>query len=192
METTEQLEINPKKLALTNGLIWAAINIALFLLVYYAKPDLMGSFAYAGISIAIGLGLAIYFCIDIRKKIGGYWSFKEALGSIFILFFTQALIVLFFTTIFGKFIEPSYPAKIKEIALKSTQTMMEKMGMDQEKVDEEVQKLDVSLEKSLNPGVKDLLKTIATSAIMYFIGALIFAAIFKRERPMFESVSGEE
>jgi Protein of unknown function (DUF4199) len=192
METTEQFEINPKKLALTNALIWAAINIALFLLVYYAKPDLMGSFAFAGISIAIGLGLAVYFCIDIRQKIGGYWSFKEALGSIFILFFTQALIVLFFTLIFGKFIEPSYPAKIKEIASASTQKMMEKMGMDQDKIDEAMKETEIKFEKQFNPGVKDVLKTIATSAIMYFVGALIFAAIFKKDRPMFESVSGEE
>ncbi len=192
METIVQFETDPKKLALTNALIWAAINIALFLLVYYTKPDLMGSFWFAGISIAIALGLAVYFCIDIRKKIGGYWSFKEALGSIFIMFFTQAIIVLFFSTIFGKFIEPSYPAKMKEIASSSAQRMMEKMGMDQDQIDKAMTETEVKFEKQFNPGVKDLLITIATSAIMYFIGALIFAAIFKKEQPIFASTTEDE
>ena len=64
MESTLHTSVDPKKAAFTNGLIWAAINIALFLVVYYVKPDLMGSFAFMGLSIVIGIGLAVYFCID--------------------------------------------------------------------------------------------------------------------------------
>src|SRR6476469_4644071 len=101
METT--VTFNLRKAAITNGVIWAVINIAIFLLVYYVKPDLMASFAYGLIQFAVGLGLAIYFCIDLRNKVGGYWSFKTALGAIFTMFLTQALIVYFFTIIFGKF-----------------------------------------------------------------------------------------
>ncbi len=192
METTVQFETNPKKPALINALIWAAINIAIFLLVYYTKPGLIGSYWYGGISLVIALGLASYFCMDIRKKIGGYWPFKEALSSIFIMFFTQALILFFFTTIFGKFIEPSYPVKMKEIVMKSTQAMMEKTSLDQDKIDEIMAEVEGGLEKQFNPGFKEIFKTVATSAIMYFIGALIFAAIFKKERPMFASVTSEE
>jgi hypothetical protein len=68
---------------------------------------------------------------------------------------------------------------------------METLGMDQDQIDKAVAETKVKSEKSLNPGVADLIKKITTSAIMYFVGALIFAAIFKKDRPMFESVSNE-
>jgi len=185
MDSTVHSKVSARKLAINNALIWAAINIAMFLVVYYAVPSLMGSFAFAGISMLIGIGLAVYFCIDMRKKIGGYWSFKEALGNIFLMFFLQAMIVFAFTIAFAKFIDPTYPEKMKEIATASAQTMMEKMGMDQDKIDEAMAETEVKFDKQFNPGFKDAAITIGTSAIMYFIGALIFAAIFKKDEPVF-------
>ena len=186
METTlKSSPVNVKSLAVKNGLIWAAINIAIFLVIYYVKVDLMGSFAFTGIQMLVGIGLAVYFCIDMRKQIGGYWSFKEALSNIFIMFFVQALVVYFFTVIFAKFIEPDYVVQMKEITQKSATAMLEKMGLEQEKIDEAVAKMESDSEKQFNPGLVDMLKSIAFISIMYFIGALIFAAIFKRERPVF-------
>lgn len=185
METTVQSTPSPKKPALINALTWAVINIVIFLVVYYVKPDLMGSFAYAAIQIIIGIGLAVYFCADIRKKTGGYWSFKEALSSIFLMFFVQALIVFFFTILFAKYIEPGYVAKMKEIVSATTTQLLEKMGMDQDKIDAALAESEAKLEKQFNPGFKEALISIATMAVMYFIGALIFAAIFKKDKPIF-------
>ena len=191
METSLPMSEDSKKLAVTNGFIWSAINIAIFLVIFYVKPDLLGSFSFAGITLVISNGLAIYFCLDMRKRIGGYWSFKEALISIFIMFFTQAVIVLFFTIIFGKFIEPSYPTKMKEIASASALQIMEKMGMDQETIDKAMADSDERFEKQFNPGLMSILMTLGSTALMYFIGALIFAAIFKKERPVFSQITEE-
>jgi len=185
MESNLQTAADPKKLALTNGLIWAVINIAIFLVVYYVKPDLMGSFVFMGLSIVIGIALAVYFCTDLRKKVGGYWTFKEALGSIFLMFFTQALIVFFFTILFGKVLEPEYAVKMKEISEQTATQMFEKMGADQETVDKAMVDMEKSWESQFNPGLTDMLKSIAFIAIGYFIGALIFAAIFKKSPPAF-------
>jgi hypothetical protein len=181
METTAETFVNPKKLAFTNGLIWAAINIAIFLVTYYVKPEWMGSTIYQIIQFLLGLGLAIYFCLDLRSKVGGYWSFKEALGGTFIMFLSQALIVYFFTIIFGKFIEPEYVVKMEEIRVNATTTMMERMGQSQEQIDEVLAK---SADQA-NMSVKQIFIGLAGVIIMYFIGALIFAAIFKKERPLF-------
>ena len=186
METTLKSSApDLKSLALKNGLIWAAINIAIFLIIYYVKPDMMGNFAFVAIQMLVGIGLAVYFCIDMRKQIGGYWSFKEALTNIFIMFFVQAVLVYSFTLIFGKFIEPEYVVKMKEITQKSAVAMLEKFGMAQDKIDEAVAKMDKDSEAQFNPGFFGILKGMAFMSIGYFIGALIFAAIFKRERPVF-------
>lgn len=191
MESTLQPVTDAKKQAVTYGLIWAAINIAMFLVVYYVSPDLMGSFAFMGISLVVGVGLAVYFCKELRKSVGGYWNFKQALGSIFLMFFVQALIVFFFTIIFAKFIEPDYTVKMKEISEKTATTMFEKMGADQETIDKSMAEMDEKWEAQFNPGFTDILKSICFIAIGYFIGALIFAAIFKKEHPVFIQSSDE-
>ncbi|MBC7744755.1 MAG: DUF4199 domain-containing protein [Flavobacterium sp.] len=185
METTLQKSPTPKMQALNYGLIWAAINIAIFLVVYYVNPDLMGSFAFMGISVAVGLGLAVYFCVELRKYMGGFWSFKQALGSIFVMFFVQAIIVFFFTIAFAKFIEPEYVTKMKEISENTATKMMEGMGADQETIDKAMVEMEKNYETQFNPGFIDILKSIIYIAIGYFIGALIFAAIFKKEQPVF-------
>ncbi len=184
METTVQPASNLRGEALKNGLIWAAINITVFLISFYVKPSLMGSFAWGGLQFLIGIALASYFCVDLRKKAGGFWVFKEALSNIFIMFIVQALAVFFFTVLFAK-VEPSYIPKMKSVLTKTTTEVLEKTGMDQEKIDEMTEKNDEIFDKQLNPGIKEILITVGTSVVMYFIGALIFAAIFKKDPPFF-------
>src|SRR5690606_490538 len=115
MTTTFQPEqpVSAKKIAVTNGFIMAAISLILFLLVYYAAPHLIGNWAYSPLQWLIGIGIAVYFTLDIRKKIGGYWSFREALSAIFVMLMIQAVVVYFFTLAFGKWIEPSYPDRVR-------------------------------------------------------------------------------
>ncbi|SEM21317.1 Protein of unknown function [bacterium A37T11] len=179
------VQVEARKIAIVNGLILAAINIFIFLLVYYAAPNLMGNMAYSIIQLVVGIALAVYFTLNIRKKIGGYWSFKEALSAIFVLFIINVVVVYFVTLAFGKFIEPGYPEKMKEIVLNGTTDMMEKISQDQDAIDKTIEEVEKSLDSQFNPGIIDVLKSLCISVIMYFIGALVFAAIFKRDKPIF-------
>ena len=184
---------NAKKIALKSGLIWAFINIVLFLLVYYAAPQLLGNMAYGVFSFLVSIALAVYFVLDLRKKIGGYWSFREALSSIFVLFFVQYLVVYAFMFLFPRVIEPEYNDVLRNASLNAVTEMAESFGGgDQEAIDAMIEQAELALEKQLNPSISDALQAIAISVIMYFVGAMIFAAIFKRERPVFEPVAFEE
>jgi len=185
--------VNAKKAALTNGLIWTVINIFIFLATYYAMPSLFGSFTYGIVSFLISIGLAIYFSLDLRKKIGGYWSFKEALSNIFIMFFVQYLLYTLFVLGYGKWIEPGYVDHMREVTLNATVEVAERFGAgNQETIDEMIAEAEKRVDKSLNPGLMDFLQATGIAVIIYFVGALIFAAIFKRERPIFASVSDED
>lgn len=184
-------KVSAKKVAITNALIWAVINIIIFLMVYYASPSMMANPAFGFITIAIGIGLAIYFTIDLRKKIGGYWSFREALGNIFLMFFVQVVIYTIFTTAFAKWIEPRYANMMREVTLNATTQMAETFSSDPEVIDKMIEEAEQSIEKQVNPGFMDFVQGLAIAAIFYFIGALIFAAIFKRERPVFIPVDDE-
>ncbi len=175
--------VNLKKEALKNGAIWGAINIVLFLVTWYGMPSLMSSYAYVGITVVIGIVLAAFFCIDLRKKAGGYWSFSEALWPILAMFLTNMTIVLVFTLIFGKFIDPTYPVKMKEMSMAGTEKMMSSMGLDEAQLQEAMVKTEERMDKQFNPSIGEFILQYGIAAIMYFIGALIFAAIFKKNNP---------
>ena len=185
MENLTTNQNQSRSLAVTYGLIWTAVNIVLFLLIYYGMPSAMGSMTYSVIQIAIGIGLAIFFTLKIRKAVGGFWSFSEALKAISILFIIPAVVMYFFTVLFGKFIEPSYAEKMTEITLNATTEMLENFSDDQEVIDKAIADTEASLQKQFDPSFMDVLKSVLMSVVIYFVFALIWAAIFKKDRPVF-------
>lgn len=176
-------QVNLKKEALKNGLIWGAINVVIFLVVWYAAPSLMSSYWYGFVVLILGIVLAVFFCKDLRTKAGGYWTFSEALWPIAAMFIMNVFTVAVFTYIFGKYIDPTYGPKMIQATMESSEKMFSSMGMDQSTVDEALSKMEADLQKQFNPGISDFVKSFGLMAIFYFIGALIFAAIFKKVNP---------
>lgn len=174
-----------KSIAFKYGLIWAAINVVIFLLIYYGTPQLIGSWKQSVVQIVIGIGLAIYFTLEIRRQIGGFWTYREAISAIFVLLITPSIILFFFSFAFGKWIEPEYNNIIAEATLNATTELMEKITTDQELIDKTISDTELALEKQLNPSFMDVVKSLGFSVLMYFIIALVWAAIFKRDRPIF-------
>ena len=80
------MESNSNQLAINNGLYIGGISTILGILVYYVSPDLMGATSFGIIMMLLSLALYIFFTIDLRKKVGGFWSFREALKGIFLMF----------------------------------------------------------------------------------------------------------
>ncbi|RZL47400.1 MAG: DUF4199 domain-containing protein [Pedobacter sp.] len=181
MESTQT--VNLKTEALKNGAIWGAINIVIFLVSWYAMPSLMSSYAYSGLLILIGISLAVFFCIDMRKKAGGYWTFGEALWNIFVMFLMSMALVYIFNIVFGKFIDPSYPTTMKELVMSKTKATYESIGMDEQASEMALEKVSESLDKQFSPNFSQAVVGFGISAVIYFIGALIFALIFKRSNP---------
>lgn len=179
METT----VNIKTEALKNGLIWGAINIVIFLVTWYIMPTLMSSYIYAAFTILIGVALAIFFCLDMRKKAGGYWTFVEALWPIFVTFIMAMGLVYVFNIVFGKYIDPSYPEQMKEMVLAKSEASMKSFGLSDEDTAKALEKTQESLEKQFTPSFSEAVVGFGISAVMYFIGAVIFALIFKKNNP---------
>ncbi|RZK59817.1 MAG: DUF4199 domain-containing protein [Pedobacter sp.] len=191
METTTG--VNLKTEALKNGAIWGVINIVIFLVSWYAMPSLMSSYLYSGVLVVIGIALAVFFCMDMRKKAGGYWTFGEALWNIFVMFLMSMAIVFIFNVLFGKFIDPTYPVKMKEAVMAKTQSTYESLGMDEQTSEVALEKVSESLDKQFNPTFSQAVVGFGISAVLYFIGALIFALIFKKSNPNpFAPINDEE
>ncbi|WP_285055096.1 DUF4199 domain-containing protein [Pedobacter ginsengisoli] len=189
METTNA-PINIKQESIKNGFIMAGVSIVIFLVMNYILPDMQGSFIMLGFQLLIGLAISIALCLDMRKKVGGYWTFSEALLHIFVMFMVSAVIVYLFTLAFGKYIDTTYPVRMKEMISSKTADMLRSLHMDDEKIAEAMAKQNEDLEKQFNPTFSQVIVALGIQLVMYFIGALIFAAIFKKTKPLgFEQIS---
>ena len=173
-----------RKAAIINGLIWGAVSIVLFLALYYIAPELQGNWVGGTLSMVIGIALAIYFCKDMRTKAGGYWTFSQALLNIFIMFLVAAAISYFFTIAFSKAV-PEYAVKMRDSVVNSTESTYRSIGMSEDQIAQGMVKVNEQLDKQLNPTPMQMVTGFGIVAIMYFIGALIFAAIFKKVQPVF-------
>jgi hypothetical protein len=181
METTVDL----KKEALKNGAIWGVISVVIFLITWYVMPNLMEGYIYPTLTFLVSIALAIFFTIDMRKKAGGYWSFSEALWKIFVMFLTAMAIIYIFNILFGKYIDPSYPVKMKELVMQKTEDMMKSIGggMDDEALAKAMQSTKDRVDAQFTPSFSQAVVGFGISAALYFVGALIFAAIFKKNDP---------
>lgn len=176
--------VNIKQESIKNGFIMAAITIVIFLVMNYILPEMQGSFVMLGLQLLIGLAVSIALCLDMRKKVGGYWTFSEALLHIFIMFMISAVVVYLFTLAFGKYIDTTYPERMKEMITSKTGDMLKSLHMDDDKIAEAMAKQSEDMEKQFNPNFSQIIVALGIQLVMYFIGALIFAAIFKKNKPV--------
>ena len=173
------------KAAITNGLIIGVLTTVLGILTYYVAPALMGS-TYYGIGLMLlSLGLYIYFTLDLRKKIGGYWNFRQALKGIFLMAFIAGVFSMAFNFIFYKFIEPGAFEKISIYIADGLTSTLENLGMQQDQIDAAVEKQVEAMKSQFDPTLTDLAKNFGIAVLIQFIMSLIFAAIFKKEEPVF-------
>jgi hypothetical protein len=76
---------NLNKAASTNGLTIGILSTAIGVVTFYMFPSLLGSISFGIGTLVISLVIYVFFTLDLRKKIGGFWSFREALKGIFLM-----------------------------------------------------------------------------------------------------------
>ena len=182
---------NLNKLALNNGIVIGVIGLAFQILPFYAAPQLLGNTMF-GIGVGlITLIIYIFFTIDLRKKIGGFWPFKDALRGVFIMSIVANVFVSVFNFIFYKFIEPNGFEKIKGYVIEGMTSTYEKMGMSQDMIDQAMETVIEGLKSQYQPSPLDFIKNLGIIILVGFVVSLIFAAIFKKNPPMFAQVEEE-
>ncbi len=185
----ENLDSSIKKNGFSNGLL---LGVALFIVNVIAFYIFISSTAPMTIilvplffTILIPLGISIFLTLDLRKKIGGFWTFRQATTGIFVMFF-MAFVVQYVTRdlIFAKVIEPEMTTKMQTAVVNLTTAMMEKTGVDQTKIDAKIDEIQHQFETQQQVGLVKTLQGFVTAIIFTFVLALIFGVIFKRERPL--------
>jgi len=191
----ENLNQQIRKNAITSGLILGLITLVLGIFSFYFITGMTTSFAMiigAPIifSIIIPIVMVILFCIDMRKKIGGYWIFKQAVTGIFIMFLVAyAVQTVGMNFIFAKVIEPNMVQKTQDAMTNATTAMLEKTGADQATIDSKIADVQKQFDSQKNVSIAKTIEGIAISIILMFVVALIFAAIFKKDPLRFDATA---
>ncbi|RKR84432.1 uncharacterized protein DUF4199 [Mucilaginibacter gracilis] len=194
METLEQ---KIKKNAAINGVLFGVIFLVLGIFLFYFITLMTTNFwmitiiGPLSITVLIPLGIAIWLCFDLRKKIGGFWNFKQATTGIFIMFLVTYLVSTIGNLGFSTLIEPDMAQKMKTVFINGTTTMMKKQGVDHDKIDKQVEQVEKSMDKQSDHSPLTMLKGAGIAIIIDFVLALIFAAMFKKEPLLYANDTDE-
>lgn len=180
---------NLNKQIINNGIILGILSVAMQIIIYYAFPSIIGSFSFSIIFAIFSLLLYIFFTLDLKKKVGGYWTFKEALKGIFVMSLIGNALSSVVNFVFFKFIETDAFEKLAPSIEQQAMANLEKFGVtDQKAIDAGVEQALSQVKSIYQPDLKSFAISFASVIIVGFIMSLIFAAIFKKNPPMFTPV----
>ena len=183
---------NLNKAASTNGIAIGILSTAIGVVTFYMFPSLLGSISFGIGTLVISLVIYVFFTLDLRKKIGGFWDFRGAVKGIFLIAFIAGLLYSVVNFAFYKFVEPNAYDKISGYMEAGMTKTLENMGMDQDQIDEAISKQSEGIKVQYDPTPMQFFKNIGVAVIVQFVMSLIFAAIFKKEEPVFASIDEEE
>ncbi|MCZ4244398.1 DUF4199 domain-containing protein [Pedobacter punctiformis] len=173
------------KYGLILGVVFFVLGLVSLYLMQSADSFIVMTMVYPVIfQLLIPLIVVIFICKYLRKQIGGYWTFKQALKSIFLVFFIGWLFSYGLNLVYTKLIDNTITEKMQDHMKENFVTFMKKQNVDDEKIDKEVAKLDEQFAKQTQLSAPTVFKNVTIAISIIFVIALIFAAIFKRERPL--------
>lgn len=182
---------NLNKAAANNGLVIGILSAILGIVTYYVAPALFGSMWFGIGNMIFLLVVYIFFTIDLRKKVGGYWSFRQAFKGIFIMAFVAGLLLAVVNYVFYQFVEPDAFSRISGYVEEGATKTFETLGMDEDQIETAVSEQLKGMKSQFDPTPMDLLKNLGIALLVEVIMSLIFAAIFKREAPIFAPVEDD-
>jgi len=172
------------KLALKNGLMLAGVSIILSLTLHFIDPVLIYTSFAAQIGIfVLFIALLVVVGINIRKEIGGFWTFGEAFKAFLIVSLILALTATLYNVVLMKFIDPDLPQKAAAAIEDAQRAMMEKFGMASEQIDEAMAKAG-NMQEKLEPTFKNIFTSFGVSLALYGVLSLILSAILKKKQPV--------
>jgi riboflavin transporter FmnP len=173
-----------KETNIQHGLKWGVIigivyTLFLFLRYYLGaeNPVLLGVFTFTGYLVVLILLLVSGF--QRRKLSGGYITLKDAFQTMFVSVIVFELFFAIFNYIYLQYINPDFFVSMKN----SLEEMMTRSNIDQDRIDEMLEKMDTDAAKEL--GFVSSLKSFAFSLVISGIFALIFALIIRRKKDVF-------
>jgi hypothetical protein len=163
------------------GLIAFLIYSVLLFLRYNffsGNPLTFGIFVF--VSYLVILTIFFFAGLYRKKQEGGFAEFKEVFQSIFIAIVIAELGYLLFNFIYLKFIDPNFFETFKQ----NTRTFLENAKQPDEVIDKQMEKFK-DMDEQLKP--LGLLKSLGYSILIDSVFGMIFAAILRKKKDVFDT-----
>jgi hypothetical protein len=168
------------------GLVLLLLNLAL----YYYTTRLTESFFIIAIAsniikLILEIGAAVLFCNMLRNKIGGYWTFRQAVTGIFMMFIVAYVIQLsVYDNLFQRVIDKNFNTNVHN-AWTNANLKTLKQGENLKVVKQRAAFIDSNYTNQQKSGsLNYIIVNVFITIIIGFVTALIFAALFKRDPPL--------
>jgi len=177
-----------------HGLLIGLISVVLSVVFWLIDPLLQFTIWWLGLlTFVVVIVLLVVLAIDIRKKIGGFWSFGEAFKSLFIMSAIIITINTAYSFILFKFIDPDLPEKVNTVMIDKITTTLSNAGLDQAKIDESTKSFtNGEFKAKLEPNLKNEAIALGGGLVFYVIVDLIVAASIKKAAPLFGPPADDE
>ncbi|MBD1426615.1 DUF4199 domain-containing protein [Sphingobacterium arenae] len=172
------------------GVISLVISIISMYVLVNSSDFKISSMVTGGISFVLMIALSAYFAVLLRRVAGGFWNFSQALKGIFIMLAITVIISTIGGALFN-LVNPEPQQIVFDKTINLTIETMESIGADDDLIDKQVADLEKQRDELRKFSIGQNLKGLGVALIMYFIFALILAAILKRERPAFLPVQND-
>lgn len=177
------LRINAIKKGVILGLILLGLNIFSFYFITgmtkAAALIVAGPFLF---TILIPLAATIFLILDMRKKVGGYWSFRQATTGVFIMFMVSYILLsVGRDLVFAKFIERNMVQKTEAVMLEVKASSMKLAGARPADINKDSADLKKEFDSAKTPSLSETVQAYIVNTLFLFVMAIIFAAIFKKE-----------
>lgn len=186
-ETQTSFPAAIKKEGLQKGIILGIIILALNIFAFYfitslTKNPVMIFFGMGTFSFILPLAFSVVFTLQVRQKMGGYWSFRQAVQGIFImLLISYTILVIGRDAIFGNFIEPDMVTKTEKAIQDSERLRYKQQGVSDEKANAKIAENEKQFGTQGKATVFTYVQSYIITIILLFVLSLGLGVIFKRE-----------
>ena len=172
------------------GIISLVVSIVSMYVLVNVSDFKISSIVTGSASFVLMIALSAYFAVLLRRVAGGFWTFSQALKGIFTMLAISVIISTVGGAVFN-LVNPEPQQIVFDKTINLTIETMESIGADDDLIDKQVADLEKQRDELRVFSVGQSVKGLAIALIMYFVFALILAAILKRERPGFLNIPND-
>lgn len=170
------------KHALSYGLVAGLILVAINLLIYLIDPMLMANWWLGFVLLPIAFIALLIVGLRIRKAEGGYLPFGKAFLSVFVAGLIMTVVGTAYQIILFQVVDPDLANDIIDQSMENMMVMFERFDLPMDEMEKQMEPAREKMVEQFSIGGQ--LLAVVYSAIGWALGALIIAAIVKRNPPV--------
>jgi phenylpyruvate tautomerase PptA (4-oxalocrotonate tautomerase family) len=177
-----QTENNLSQEILKSGLILGALQIVLSMSFYLMDVSLLLGMNGMAVRMLFIIFAIIFLGLRTRASQNGLLTFADAFKTIFLIGFVGMAMDSTLLYILYNFVDTSLEQQTREIAIETTQEMLQKFNAPAEQVEKAIEQVE---NKNYSYTIGKMIQSIIVSGIFGAIFSAIVAAIIKKESKTF-------